>query len=102
MPVPWVKPAELFSVSPPRKVKAEAVALAVQMPPELIVTAPTKRFVPVAELSFKMPVIEVAPLTVKPRVLSCKVPAVIVKPPLQMTAPANVKVVNALLIVRLL
>ena len=69
MPVPEVKPLELFSVRPPLKVKAGLFEV-VQTPPLLIVTAPTKRLVPVAELSFSVPEMEVVPFTVRLRVLS--------------------------------
>ncbi len=67
--MPEVKPEELFSVNPPRKVNP-GLFVSVQIPPELIVTAPTNKLVPVAELSFKVPEIEEVPVTVKLRVLN--------------------------------
>ena len=80
MPLPEVKPEELSLVNPPRKVNA-GLLLVVHTPPELIVTAPTKRLVPVALSSFKVPVIEVVLLAVTSNELSCKVPSEIVRAP---------------------
>ena len=100
MPVPEVKPEELSLVKPPLKLNA-GLLVVVQMPPELMVTAPVKVLVPVALLSFKVPVIEVAPVTERLRVESCNVPAVIVRTLSTVVLPPSV-VVLALLMVKLL
>ena len=89
MPEPEVKPLDELLVKPPRKVNA-GLFVSVQIPPELIVTAPTNRLVPVALLSFKVPVIEEVPVTVRFWAASCKVPAVLTK--LFETASASCKV----------
>ncbi len=86
-----MKPLELFSVRPPRKVKA-GLLVSVQMPPLLMVTAPTNKLVPVAELSFKVPVIEDVPVTVRLAVVSCRVPEVMVRFPLRVVLPPSVAV----------
>ena len=87
IPVPEVKPEELLLVKPPRKVKA-GLLVSVHTPPLLIVTAPTNKFVPVALLSFSVPVIEVVLLAVRLKVDSCKVPAEMVSaPPVVISAP---------------
>ena len=57
-----------------------------------MVTAPTKRLVPVAELSLKVPVIEEVPSTSKLRVESWRVPDEIVRLPVAMVLPPKVAV----------
>ena len=66
------------------------------------VTAPTKRLVPVAELSLKVPVIEAVPLSVKLYVLNSSVPDVMVRLVLTVTLLPKVAVWPVLLRVKLL
>ncbi len=66
MPVPEVKPEELFSVRPPRKVTPGFWPERSQTPPLLMVTAPINNLVPVLPVAVSMvPVNEVAPVMVR-------------------------------------
>lgn len=89
--MPEVNPLELLLVKPPRNSKA-GLLVSVQIPPLLTVTAPTKRLVPVAESSFRVPVREVVELAVRLNVESCRVPAEIVRAPPTVVLPPRVLV----------
>jgi len=70
---PQVWATALLLVKPPRKVTPAFPAELFHVPPELIVTAPFKILVPVAEETAKVPVMDVVPVTVKLKPAAVKV-----------------------------
>lgn len=88
-------------VIPPRNEFPSPIGLA-QLPPGLIVTKPTKVFVPVVDkVSVNLPLIEVVPFTVIVRPVMARTPDEMVNPPLIVEFPPKVATCVVLVIVKL-